>query len=960
MAADREWRRWDRFDWNSLLVRHYFSRETGEEPVTHLEVSWQVLWRLTGDESASVTDVQTHFLERFQRYLGKNKFITAAESAGTHEGIPCYFVHLFVTCLVSSEAQEDQERPGEMERDFREGLGSLLGDKRHETGLDRLPILWEKFAVWTKESDSYRPLLLPETGRETLIGYSKRLVFPRLQDQRKLVRLLADTGLLFEDPPVSLLVERLGKTRTHMSPDLLNAFDELRDSFANDPFNLLVSNLRFLEAVNLVVRNSALLLEEATEPSETTLLLADYADSIELSVSASSEFPFKGAVAERDPFQPAEWPFRITSVGSNDSPVEALLVDGLASPLKWLTQPGVIPFVTTEGNSTELLKRGSVSEATYLLVRVDRLDAVATAFGLESTSFLESGIPGWFINRNPGLRQLTVTELQTFGLTDAMALHQRPARNVLRLRDGYEVFGEFLGFRSILPWIQAPNALDVTATIDDSDLDLRSVSGQWRLPDRDLFGPVVVSATFPAGKTLTRRTTFVAEPMGTTYKPPSEPHSWMVETTGGSTIYPDAQTAALDGDISNIADAAHRIFLGPVVGEFLSDHEGAVWELSSFGSIRSIRTLEPPERVTPTGRVEDKGLCRAWRQTLDRFSAAAADDPTKHAIHRSKAATDLTLGVVETTRNHFVRSETYAKPHENCRLVQAALGSYCARRAGIDISGWNRLLESAFRITPLERRFVHRAWLEAGFIDEARRIQWSGVSIFARTPFLWLFRSGDDCFGSVEGLVMPSRMSGLEDLAGHTALVYSLNNSPSPHVPPRLMVRGTEHAIRDFASRAELEIRYLPPSPIAHVHRREDAQHIPPLGYRPERSMPTFMPPECVELLMHSRSGAPRYWSARTEGHQVWSYAPEAPSFWICRKLGLETTRLGKGAELEAHRSFLPLSIARWLSGASSISPGPINGQYLNVASSRQLAERTIEFVNVLPQPQSIIGGSHD
>lgn len=207
---------------------------------------------------------------------------------------------------------------------------------------------------------------------------------------------------------------------------------------------------------------------------------------------------------------------------------------------------------------------------------------------------------------------------------------------------------------------------------------------------------------------------------------------------------------------------------------------------------------------------------------------------------------------------------------------------------------------------------------------------------------------------------MPSRMSGLRDLADKMELVCSLNHSPSRHVPPRLMIRGEEDKVRRFASRADFEIRYLLPFPVANMRRREDSQRTPPLGYRFERSMPTFLPPDGVEVLMHSRPGAPRYWSAQVAGGTVWSYAPEATSFWVCRALGLASARLGKGGELEAHRSFLPLSLARWLSSVSGISPGPIDDQYLNVASSRKLAERTLQIANNIVQPHSIAGGLND
>jgi hypothetical protein len=473
-----------------------------------------------------------------------------------------------------------------------------------------------------------------------------------------------------------------------------------------------------------------------------------------------------------------------------------------------------------------------------------------------------------------------------------------------------------------------------------------------------------VRADFAEGKSQERSVSLISEPTGLDYKPPSNETDWMQETLAGTSIYLEARHENVSDTESEIADGVHCIYLGPVVGEFLPSPDGATYELASFGEIKWVRLLNPEATEPPTSRVGDKGLCRRWRKALDEYHPFAETDVVAQAMGRAKAATsDLkTLDVVVSDRGHRMHPDSPPPTNQNCRVVQAAVGSICTRRAGMRIGEWFRLLDRAFSLTERQRRFVHRAWLESGLIDELRQTKWQGSAIFARKPVLLAFRVGSARFGSVDGLVMPSRLAHLRDVASELELSTSLNGSPSPFVPARLMVRSEDPAlVEKFAAAAGLEIRFLSADPSASIPRRDVEHREIRRGYQSRRASPTFAPRSGIEMTMHRRPDAPSFWSSEVDGRTIWSYSPEATSFWVRRVNGDEVARLGSGSMLEPVESFLPLSLARWLAVVSGTNPGPASdGRYLNPGPSRILALRVLGLLNSLSSGQTESGATDD
>jgi hypothetical protein len=357
-------------------------------------------------------------------------------------------------------------------------------------------------------------------------------------------------------------------------------------------------------------------------------------------------------------------------------------------------------------------------------------------------------------------------------------------------------------------------------------------------------------------------------------------------------------------------------------------------------------------------------LCRRWRKALDEFLPYADDEVVAQAIRRAKASTtDLkTLDVVVSDRGHPPQADSAPSPHSGSILLQAAVGAVCSRRAGMPIRDWNRLLERVYSLSFEQRRLVHRAWLESGLIDELRRTRWQSAAIFARKPVLMTFRVGDARFGSVDGLVMPSRLARLQELASSLGLSTSLNPSPSPYLPARLMVRCDDGVMIDeFAESASLQIEFLNSEPASPVQRRDVESREIRVGFKTRRAFPTFSPPDGVTLTMHQRPDAPPFWSASVGGRNIWSYSPEAASFWIRRASGCDVARLGSGAELQPVGAFLPLSLARWLAMVSGTNPGPTpRDSYVNLAPSRHLAERVLGVLTSISSQQLSLGEVDD
>jgi hypothetical protein len=115
------------------------------------------------------------------------------------------------------------------EASFISRLRDLTQDQLPDHSLQMLPRRWENLADWLAATPrKFRPLLLPNPGSLTRIGYTVKLAFPDRRDQKQLSELLDRAGLSGHEPPAGRVLTLVGSQRTRFRPSFLQAFDEFR------------------------------------------------------------------------------------------------------------------------------------------------------------------------------------------------------------------------------------------------------------------------------------------------------------------------------------------------------------------------------------------------------------------------------------------------------------------------------------------------------------------------------------------------------------------------------------------------------------------------------------------------------------------------------------------------------------------------------------------------------------
>jgi hypothetical protein len=132
---------------------------------------------------------------------------------------------IYYLCIAASESSDEL---GD-EASFISRLRDLTQDQLPDHSLQMLPRLWENLADWLAATPrKFRPLLLPNPGSLTRIGYTVKLAFPDRRDQKQLSELLDRAGLLGHEPPAGRVLTLVGLQRTRFRPSFLQAFDEFR------------------------------------------------------------------------------------------------------------------------------------------------------------------------------------------------------------------------------------------------------------------------------------------------------------------------------------------------------------------------------------------------------------------------------------------------------------------------------------------------------------------------------------------------------------------------------------------------------------------------------------------------------------------------------------------------------------------------------------------------------------
>jgi hypothetical protein len=278
-------------------------------------------------------------------------------------------------------------------------------------------------------------------------------------------------------------------------------------------------------------------------------------------------------------------------------------------------------------------------------------------------------------------------------------------------------------------------------------------------------------------------------------------------------------------------------------------------------------------------------------------------------------------------------------------VLLAATAARSLRAKGIPIAAWREMLMEHLDLNWKEVRFIHRAWLESGLIDELSSVRYPGLMIFGRKPMMEIFQAGTSFVGAITGLVMPKRLEGLKKYAEERSLITAMNIGPSGLVPPHLRIRAsTEAELLDFALGAGLSVGNLSLIPFPeHAHRESGTP--PYLGYRKRVAYPTFDIPSSVEFAAFESSRGPMFWTASFGGRTAWSYSPAHAEFLACHLDGSVNLRRISSVDLTIVSAFVPLYAARWIVAVGGVPSGPdAIGRYTYRFPSPELLDIFIDY----------------
>lgn len=227
-----EFAEWDLPTWNRRLFDAVFSTSgTASLPVRRINVSPSFLAGIVGLSETSGDEVREALLARirdgFPRGLGVFDRPRFLRSWQRDEEIPPFFVNLYLS-LIAASASEETHREG----NFRARMALFLGLSRRVNPVTYdLPRLWRDLEAWLHgdlaAGMGYRTLELPNPGNENIIGYAKRLAFPRFRDLTWLSRAITESGIDAESP-VSEILQAVGRARPQFSQAFRAEFDRFR------------------------------------------------------------------------------------------------------------------------------------------------------------------------------------------------------------------------------------------------------------------------------------------------------------------------------------------------------------------------------------------------------------------------------------------------------------------------------------------------------------------------------------------------------------------------------------------------------------------------------------------------------------------------------------------------------------------------------------------------------------
>ena len=548
-----DWRAWTAREWNERLFNHLFGSDETAKAVTFIPATCLDLRHVTGDGSANPGEVEEAFVRsiqaspnQFRRHLSKRSpHFMASELADVLEldSIPGYFVYLYFTCLVASGADDPTLTTGR----FRDRLRAMLGHEEASYGLRGLGALWESLRDWLRRRDHWRPLVLPDPGHMTLIGYSVRLAFPTFRDRRRLAEIYGD--LQTDDIPVRLVVERFrrrvddfdaGSRVRYEFRDFERRFTRGDLDLGDHPFWTAVSDAATLD-YNPDQRTRARGALVISEPSAIDLPL-----DLVTTPPPPGVTPPAGVSFERLRAPLGEYAFAANLEGGD--PCAALLESGgsrrwkpsVGQALCTSVREGVLLFARGEDNWP--VTRFSLPEPgrdVWLLARQARLDGlIFWAFDDDAPAPVASVYPGWSWAGPFDSEHLQGLDKR---FASVPCLQPTVTGPTVRLVGGARSGSAYLGVPGALPHVAAPRASRVERVGPDGNGGQRLARGDdgtfWERSPQALTGSHTYFARDGGGRVVGNvRARFVPGHVGIDYKGPTTPSEWRAEGASADTV----------------------------------------------------------------------------------------------------------------------------------------------------------------------------------------------------------------------------------------------------------------------------------------------------------------------------------------------------------------------------------------------------------------------------------------
>lgn len=172
--------------WESKLKLHYFMTlgPYGDTPIQSVDATPEELRQAIGREDLSPEQVAQAFCRLFTRENVKNFFPSDASSLDGLRALRAlrFFI---LTCHVTATSYGAGAT-----QNFRIRLGELLDGGDPEQGVSGVNQMWRALASAIdrkrQQGEPWRRIVLPQPGRETLIGHALRLAKPSWADRRAL------------------------------------------------------------------------------------------------------------------------------------------------------------------------------------------------------------------------------------------------------------------------------------------------------------------------------------------------------------------------------------------------------------------------------------------------------------------------------------------------------------------------------------------------------------------------------------------------------------------------------------------------------------------------------------------------------------------------------------------------------------------------------------------------------